>query len=1184
MVDELLAAKGGGRSPSQNSIGQVSPSNSTTGSPIPGSVRPASSNIGARNVSQETRKAGALQQGSTSPREFHLGFTVTDDTPEEDSGSESHTSQSGVTVDETSTPTFLSTLSNRISSSTPPTVSPLPALELLQSSFLPEKEASLRPSGSLVNDHDPTTPTAPLRIIKRPSSNPTSPSRSLFSPATTGSPSGSPKASTSLLDQSFDSSVISTSVFDDASLLELGTSSEVDRREQDSTLPSFDSTVTAESAYDDLAASDPGRFSRFSLGGPLTIPQLLGMTSQNTSQPTSANNEFQANSVTNSPPPTIPSKLDGRASLTIAARGKVDEATLASTQAQVGIGLSLLQDLVGGMSSDSDSDYGYSDEEAFTEEAKVVGRQADRTSKAADNGNLNGFLRSASSTRSSVTPREGGIVRSSMFADEEASQISTNKKKVNHESHRSDSTSLNSPTSPTSRSPPTTPVRYQSPRSLSRSTRHQQSPDSFTLPDGLDSGRERRPSLATSVVSGVSSGLSRKSGASGSWYGDIYDNYRYSTVSVGSSMTGVRRPSIDFVKPRSDSISVAGRMRLESIGFIQDVAEEAESADLPGVENQASRSVDADASLYSQDSSLSALSKEITSLASSDSIFKESQTSNRPSPLSIAALDENANLSPLLHTDWASPTSTAASTVQTALPPPTASVYSPHLRENSISGLPIMEESVLSQVGDGETQEAEELATASSLRKRLESESRSHTPNEAKQVSETEVIEPNDSQISFSSAGLGQGIVVDDDDELPSRILANGDDGEYYDNDETSLESGGNGVTGSLADSPEPKRVESKVNQDETQPGHETPSPRTSFGCLAPLFVSNRTPSPAMLITEDDGNSSSLTPSSLSQPHSVQSPPGRKSPPSPPSELSEPKTSPLRPRNNNNNIGQERRSLFLPHPNAPKAPANAPINLEPGAGVGVIPRSYPTFPHDNPSGDSLPFVPPSQLRTPVQTVIRMALSTPLRTTVLGPGRSPVQVLPTIYGRTEVDLANSVGPVPIVFSIDPPLVNAVEGKATAPGGAILPAIGGSNSNGSAVARGADHPNSSLKRPSTTQALLSIGPSFSGSPGTVPRSTSSSVPQLSSLPSDGKGKTTISSPVAQKAETTNDTTNLKTAPAKGLLPIPRPNFTPKSPGPRPRSRSFSGFNSTRSPATPPLPGGEKYVHHFFSKIKS
>ncbi len=34
---------------------------------------------------------------------------------------------------------------------------------------------------------------------------------------------------------------------------------------------------------------------------------------------------------------------------------------LASTQAQVGIGLSLLQDLVGGMGSDSDSGYDYDD-------------------------------------------------------------------------------------------------------------------------------------------------------------------------------------------------------------------------------------------------------------------------------------------------------------------------------------------------------------------------------------------------------------------------------------------------------------------------------------------------------------------------------------------------------------------------------------------------------------------------------------------------------------------------------------------------------------------------------------------------------------------------------------------------------------------------------------------------------
>jgi hypothetical protein len=249
--------------------------------------------------------------------------------------------------------------------------------------------------------------------------------------------------------------------------------------------------------------------------------------------------------------------------------------------------------------------------------------------------------------------------------------------------------------------PPTTPpARHQSPRSLSRYAQLQQSPDSFNLPDPLVRERERRPSLAASAVSGMS-GLSRKSNTLGSWDGYIYDNCRYSAFSAGSSMTGVGRPSIDSTRPRTDS--AAGRIRLESTGTIQNVAEEAESADLPAIENQSSPVVDADASFYSQDCRLSALPKEITSLASSDSNCKQSAAASRPSPLSIPTLEEIPYHSPLLRTDRASPTS-PASTVQAAFPPPTASIYLPHLRQNNAAAVPKTGHTMLSQAEDNGTE------------------------------------------------------------------------------------------------------------------------------------------------------------------------------------------------------------------------------------------------------------------------------------------------------------------------------------------------------------------------------------------------------------------------------------------------------------------------------------------------
>ena len=124
-------------------------------------------------------------------------------------------------------------------------------------------------------------------------------------------------------------------------------------------------------------------------------------------------------------------------------------------------------------------------------------------------------------------------------------------------------------------------------------------------------------SLVPSVVSG-------KSGTSGPWEGDIYDNYRYSSFSMRS---GAGRPSSDSVNGRTFQMS--NRVTLTDTGGLQ----------------RRSISLDFDDSIYSRDSGLSNLSREFAAIPLPG---LDSLTAKCPPLLSIAGH------SPLLHTDWAS--------------------------------------------------------------------------------------------------------------------------------------------------------------------------------------------------------------------------------------------------------------------------------------------------------------------------------------------------------------------------------------------------------------------------------------------------------------------------------------------------------------------------------------------------
>ncbi|TFK48093.1 hypothetical protein OE88DRAFT_1665186 [Heliocybe sulcata] len=174
-----------------------------------------------------------------------------------------------------------------------------------------------------------------------------------------------------------------------------------------------------------------------------------------------------------------------------------------------------------------------------------------------------------------------------------------------------------------------------------------------------------------------------------------------------------------------------------------------------------------------------------------------------------------------------------------------------------------------------------------------------------------------------------------------------------------------------------------------------------------------------------------------------------------------------------------RTSIFMPHPNAPKAPAFAPA----GPMYGRAP------------------LPPQQ--TPTNNLVhtlRMAAASRY-------GPNGVMRRTTIYGMCQVDMSTSMGPVPIVFSLEPP--QSVPANRLA-GGAI-------------------------RRPSTMEP----NPPPINTMPVIDRS--GSAPPTPVVPQDGPA----SSPQ-------------QPSPGAGNV-IPRANFFPKAQTPRPRSRSFSGFDS-------------------------
>lgn len=261
---------------------------------------------------------------------------------------------------------------------------------------------------------------------------------------------------------------------------------------------------------------------------------------------------------------------------------------------------------------------------------------------------------------------------------------------------------------------------------------------------------------------------------------------------------------------------------------------------------------------------------------------------------------------------------------------------------------------------------------ASALRQRLEIERDGISP--AASSVNFEVHDPNPEE-------RGGNIVVEDDEPPPN-------------------------VSASAAGhSPEaddrPMSMESEYTHESTSPAADDPPMR--HVSLPRIQVETTTPDPSVVLDArpiphlGDG----ATPTSPYPLSVIPSPPSP-SVPSPTSSVppSPAPTSPTAPSPSTSYFGPSRTSLFLPHPNAPRPPT---ASAGPLYGRKSLHMTHP--PPPPPPGAAMP-------AGSVVHTIHMA-----RGAMYHPSGAPRQ--PTFYGRLEVDLSMSNGPVPVSFSLEPP---------------------------------------------------------------------------------------------------------------------------------------------------------------------
>ena len=925
---------------------------------------------------------------------------------------------------------------------------------------------------------------------------------------------------------------------------------------------------------------------------------------------------------------------------------------------EVGIGMSLLQDLANGIDSDSD-------------DGDDQWPKPDQHSSAAGTPDLYpyvaalnrvGHRRGVSGEGTQESADEGLGYALSEDDHERRELAGTRKHAVIVEDTPSQTTSV-----VTTRRASPNPSIYSNfntsnGRNLNVLLPSSTSPISPSFSQSSSPTNERRPSMAASASS-----PSEWEGAS-----DIYDDYRYSRYSMASKMSrfsssagwtgsvaltpplpdsssvgrartdsskswsdSCARSRTDSMNTRSnvDSLSTSSEMKAVDGGSL--LSSLAEASEMGGQEPQESQqqddllskrttimkertmSMESAASVYTQNSCLSAPSQEAISPGSNvnnnsdtPSTFSNANgkaapgaTSARPTPLSLSQSD--VVKSSLLHTTWGTPPSSAVDR------PSSAATESSDLRTPMVGrvgggaragvGIPLgfTEEGrkgssdmmVTGSFGHG----VNGVGIASAMRQRLETERRSPTPEQAQNQ---RLIRNSSVRKSFNqSDGLGHGIVVEDDDELPSRILDN---------------SGSTFMSLTMTMSPEPMCDEDEenddINEDCAAGVHDrrstlsSPDPELMMlrTHLVPLTIANRTPSPSVF--EDDGSNDvrgsrratevededeeqvreegmvkeapspiiptappingSLTPPPSqafipsSPPHNpvlprtssastirIDSPPIDLRPPLALSDIREPR-GPLLPGSN------QRQSLFLPHPNAPKSLGDGVVSVTglPGPDPGV-----PMYIAAQQQGGWVrgPGVIMPPARPGVIGVIRMALSAPPRVAMVrGQGeqgfsgqRSPLMMSmrgPTIYGHTEADLSGSLVPVPIVFSIDPPHV-APHPSNPIPTYLVPPSQGTPTSKPAMPPSPSSPPRSPMQ--STTKQQQQQPEPQQHPLGSL----SLGNPAGARVPAVGANVSNVG-PITEEGDETPAEPK-----AEGL--IPRPNFSPRSPSTRPRSRSFS-----------------------------
>ncbi|KAG6334531.1 hypothetical protein ID866_4565 [Astraeus odoratus] len=242
-----------------------------------------------------------------------------------------------------------------------------------------------------------------------------------------------------------------------------------------------------------------------------------------------------------------------------------------------------------------------------------------------------------------------------------------------------------------------------------------------------------------------------------------------------------------------------------------------------------------------------------------------------------------------------------------------------------------------------------------------------------------------------------------------------------------------------------------------------------------------------------------------------------------------------------------RTSIFLPHPNAPKSAGHQ--GLGPMYARPIQAQHYSATP-GGPGSVLSPSLPPnsSAFAAPVLHHLRSAFLVHSPGSGMPARRPPM----TIFARCQPELSESIGPVPIVFSLEPlpPLTPSPTGP---------PRYGQNSASPLSPTRSATLPPPAPKSPIAANVSEPSGAGVSiGNAGETSANVSSPTEMQLRLPK--RSATTSVFPSEPARDTIRPAVMTAAAVTAPTLPIPRAGFVPQVGGDvRPRSRSFSEFGA-------------------------